>query len=101
MTNTRYSSRRPLTDDEEAQIRKMIASDPDNPELTDPQLAQGRPFAQMFPEFAEKISRGGRGEAAKSEVTLRLDADVLEKLRGSGPGWQQRVNAMLRKVMGL
>lgn len=31
----KYSSKRPLTDEEEAEIQKMIASNPDNPELTD------------------------------------------------------------------
>ena len=29
-------------------------------------------------------------------VSLRMDADVLEKLRALGPGWQTRVNAVLR-----
>jgi len=50
---TRY----PLTHEEEAGIQAGIASDPDNPELTDAQLASARPFAEVFPELAASIQR--------------------------------------------
>jgi uncharacterized protein (DUF4415 family) len=76
----------------------------DNPELTDEELAQMRPFAEVFPELAEAI-RKSRGRPAvdnpKQQVTLRLDAEVLTRLRASGKGWQARVNAVLRKDLGL
>jgi uncharacterized protein (DUF4415 family) len=44
-----------------------------------------------------KPSRRGRPklEAPKVEVKIRLDANIVEHLRGSGPGWQTRVNALL------
>lgn len=35
---------------------------------------------------------------AKVSTTIRFDADVLEALRASGPGWQTRANDALRKV---
>ena len=38
---------------------------------------------------------------AKEQVTLRLDQDVLEHFREDGPGWQERINAALRKAAGL
>jgi uncharacterized protein (DUF4415 family) len=38
---------------------------------------------------------------AKQQVTLRLDPDVLERFRADGPGWQGRINAALRGVLGL
>ena len=59
----RFSSKRPLTDEEEAEIQRMIASDPDNPELTDEQIAQARPFREAFPDLAAAIDRelGRRG----------------------------------------
>ena len=41
-----------------------------------------------------------RGEA-KRQVTLRLDPDVLDRFRAGGPGWQGRINAALRKAVGL
>jgi uncharacterized protein (DUF4415 family) len=40
-------------------------------------------------------------DAAKRQVTLRLDPDVIEKFRAGGPGWQARMNEALRKAVGL
>ncbi len=37
----------------------------------------------------------------KQQVTLRLDPDVLEKFRATGKGWQSRINAELRKALGM
>jgi len=37
---------------------------------------------------------------AKETVTLRLDRDVLDFFQGQGPGWQDRINAALRKAAG-
>ena len=39
--------------------------------------------------------------AAKESVTLRIDRDVLEAYQENGPGWQERINAALRKAAGL
>jgi hypothetical protein len=62
----KFSSRRPLTDDEQAEIQRKIASDPDNPELTDEQVAGLRPFAEVLPALAESVRRGpGRLKATR------------------------------------
>jgi uncharacterized protein (DUF4415 family) len=37
----------------------------------------------------------------KRQVTIRLDSAVIDGFRAKGPGWQSRVNAELRKVLGL
>ncbi len=42
-----------------------------------------------------------RSANVKQQVTLRLDADVLNIFRSSGPGWQGRINAALRKAAGV
>lgn len=36
--------------------------------------------------------------APKVSTTIRLDADVLEKFRATGPGWQGRINAVLKSA---
>ena len=36
----------------------------------------------------------------RQQVSIRLDADVLAKLKATGPGWQTRVNEILRKAVG-
>jgi uncharacterized protein (DUF4415 family) len=90
---------RPLTDEEEAEIQKQIAADPDAPELTDEQLAHGKPFAEAFPELMESISRArGRphSDNPKVPVTIRLDRDVVEKFKATGRGWQGRMNEALK-----
>jgi len=35
------------------------------------------------------------------KISVRLDADVLARLREAGPGWQSRINALLREALGL
>jgi uncharacterized protein (DUF4415 family) len=37
---------------------------------------------------------------AKELVSLRIDRDVLEHFQEAGPGWQERINAALRKAAG-
>lgn len=37
---------------------------------------------------------------AKEMVSLRIDRDVLDFFQEDGPGWQERVNAALRKAAG-
>ena len=40
-------------------------------------------------------------ENPKKQVTLRLDPDVVEMFRATGKGWQSRINAELRKALGI
>ena len=73
------------TDIEDAQILAAALADPDNPTLTDAELLQfwrgrGRP----------------QGSGKKEQVTLRLDAEILEQFRATGNGWQTRINDALR-----
>lgn len=35
----------------------------------------------------------------KQPVTIRLDADVIAWLKSQGPGYQSRINALLRSAM--
>src|SRR5215510_7334764 len=98
---TKFSSKRPLTHEEEAEIQKQIASDPDAPELTDDQLRRGKPFAEAFPDLAESIKRGrGRPPVEKplKQISIRLDPDVISKFKATGKGWQARVNEVLKKA---
>lgn len=48
-----------------------------------------------------KPSRRGRpkSDSPKVEVKIRLDAKTVEHLRGTGPGWQTRVNALLGRLV--
>lgn len=47
--------------------------------------------------FLKKATTGW--PPAKKQLTIRLDADVLDWLKGHGKGYQTRINRILRVVM--
>ena len=100
MTNI-DQGRRILTDAEERRIQRGIAEDPENPEWTEEDFKNARPFAEVFPDLAESI-RQARGrpavEAPKRQISLRLDPDVIDAFKATGKGWQSRINEALRKA---
>lgn len=42
------------------------------------------------------VRRGLQPVPAKSSISLRVDADVLAWFKAQGPGYQTRINAVLR-----
>ncbi len=51
---------------------------------------------------AAPVRRGRpKSPAPKVSTTLRLDPEVLDHFRASGPGWQTRINETLRRAAGL
>lgn len=80
----------------------------DNPEWAAEDFARARPAAEILPpEVLAAFGKGKRGRPvgwtkpnAKKAITLRLDPDVIEGWRQSGPGWQSRMNAALREALG-
>jgi uncharacterized protein (DUF4415 family) len=73
---------------EDAAINAGIAADPDTYELPAKEFAELQP-ARGRPKL----------EHPKAALTMRVDADVLAALKASGPGWQTRVNALLRRAV--
>ncbi len=81
--------------------------DEENLEWTRDDIQKARPafevISELFgPEPAAFLKRGrGRPEKTTRKInqTLRLDADVLKAYRGEGPGWQARINRILRENM--
>lgn len=71
--------------------------DPDNPPLTDEQLKRLRPISKETLDFINRARGRPAAEAPKQAVSLRLDQDVIEHYKKSGPGWQTRMNDALRK----
>ena len=69
-------------------------TDPDDaPELTDAFFERADVYE------GERLVRRGRPklDKVKRQVTLRLDAAVVDGLRATGPGWQTRANAALAR----
>ncbi len=74
----------------------------DNPEWTAEDFAKASPIAELLSgdhlavfQANTKVGRP-RIENPKVPVKLRLDGDVLAALRATGPGWQTRINDMLK-----
>jgi uncharacterized protein (DUF4415 family) len=80
---------KPLTKADRARLRKVMKRPIDYSDI---------------PELDEAwFARAKRGAAAasqpKSQVAFRLDNDVIAWFRAQGPGYQSRVNAILRAYM--
>jgi uncharacterized protein (DUF4415 family) len=105
----RKASKKEVRSYEKSKVNDDAASRPDdeNPEWTLEDFREARPALEVIaevwgPEAAEMIRRRpGRPAKADRTVnqTLRLDADVLEAYRQSGPGWQARMNQVPRDHM--
>jgi len=61
----------------------------DNPPMDNTFMAEMKPSRRGRPKL----------DAPKVEVKIRLDAETVEHLRGSGAGWQTRVNAALGRLV--
>jgi uncharacterized protein (DUF4415 family) len=93
-----------MTEEEDAAITAAALADPDGQPLTEAQLSQFRPMAQVRPDLLRRL-RGQRGpqrsKPLKTRIALRLDPDIVEHFKKRGPGWQSRINATLRKALKL
>ena len=81
--------------------------DAEIPELTAEDFRRMRPAREVLTEqfgaeVAARLLRPRvrpRNPARKSQVTLRLDAEVLEHFKSGGAGWQTRINAALKRAV--
>ena len=69
------------------------------------QAKAGEYAAVHTPEAIIERRRGQPAGSVKADakvaINLRVDPDVLAALRATGPGWQTRVNAILRERFAL
>ena len=90
MNEKKHASRRSLKSDLARVDAHLVTPEEykELPELTDEMLARA------------KIKKRGRPLSLNSRrlISLRLPADVIERWRATGPGWQTRMAERLRKV---
>jgi uncharacterized protein (DUF4415 family) len=84
--------------------RSLIDSNGEVGELTDEDLSKFRPAMDLIPEIVEALerTRGQRGPQKapiKERVGLRLNKDVIDYFRHTGPGWQSRINDILAEFV--
>jgi uncharacterized protein (DUF4415 family) len=79
--------------------------DEETPEATDEWFQNARPASEVLPELfgntiAQEMLKPKRGRpisaSPKAHVNIRLDPDILDAFKGTGSGWQTRLNAALR-----
>jgi uncharacterized protein (DUF4415 family) len=67
---------------------------------TDSRQAAEAAFKAVTTKPAEPLPKAPSPPSARELVSLRIDRDVLEHFQETGPGWQDRINAALRKAAG-
>lgn len=60
------------------------------------QLSADHPEADMAHIVRGIVRRGLQPLPSKASISLRVDQDVLEWFRAQGPGYQTRINTVLR-----
>jgi uncharacterized protein (DUF4415 family) len=66
----------------------------------DPRQAAEAAFKTATTKPPEPAPKTPSLPGAKEMVSLRIDRDVLDYFQEGGPGWQERINAALRKAAG-
>jgi uncharacterized protein (DUF4415 family) len=80
-----------LSPDQEAELKALAARADDEIDMSDiPPLTEA---------FWKQAVRNPFYKPVKTQLTVRLDADVLAWLRAAGAGYQTKLNAILRQAM--
>src|SRR5690348_2026614 len=80
-------------------VSKEPSVDPDDvPEMTDEEIDSFIERADLYE--GDKLIRAGKvgrpkAGQTKALMSIRLDSEVIEWFRESGPGWQSRMNEAL------
>ena len=80
---------KPLTD-QEGEVREITSND----------FKNFKPAQDVLPKsLTAKLGikpRGPQKSPTKERITIRLSPDVVQKFKGTGAGWQSRVDAALK-----
>ena len=80
-----------LTEAREAHLKALAARPESEIDYSD--------IPSLPKEQLRHVRRGAFYRPVKRQITARVDADVLEWLKGQGRGYQSRMNAILRREM--
>jgi uncharacterized protein (DUF4415 family) len=80
-----------LSQDQEVELKALAARADDEIDMSEiPPLTEA---------FWKQAVRNPFYKPVKTQLTVRLDADVLAWLRAAGAGYQTKLNAILRQAM--
>jgi uncharacterized protein (DUF4415 family) len=84
-----------------------VVIDDDNPEWTDADFARAQRGGDIPAHIKAAFPKrrpgrpSGSTTSQKTQIALRVDDEVLGRFKAEGPGWQSRMNKVLRKAVGL
>ena len=84
-------TKQPLTSQELAELANLAAMPDEHIDYSD--------IPPTSPEQWQDAKRGAFYRPVKQQLTLRLDADVIDWFKNQGKGYQARINALLRQAM--
>ena len=85
-------------------MSRKVVFDDDNPEWTEEDFKRAKPPHEILPPHVLKVfpkTRGAQVAPKKVPVSIRLSAEVVERFKAGGPGWQSRIDDVLKKAVGL
>ena len=84
----------PLMEEQKAELKKLAEMSDDDIDYSDIPPLDEKFWANAKPWRDRHLYR-----PTKTSTTVRVDSDVLAWLKASGPGYQTRLNAILREAM--
>lgn len=77
--------------------------DPVNPEWTDADFKKARPASELPADILKAFqrTRGPQKAPKKVPISIRLSQEVIDRLKADGPGWQRRIDDVLKSVLGI
>lgn len=82
---------KPLTSEQQAELAALAAMPDSEIDTTD--------IPPLTETFWKNAVQNPFYKPRKTSTTVRIDADILMWLRAQGPGYQSRINAILRRAM--
>lgn len=81
--------------------KRLIDSRGDVRPLTKSDFRKMKPARDVLPGVVERYrrTRGPQKAPTKVSTTIRLDAAVIAFFRAKGPGWQSRINDVLKAIV--
>lgn len=72
----------------------------ENPPWSAKDFVKARPASEVVPDIVAAAKRRGRPklDRPKVQLTLRLDANVVDAYKSKGAGWQSAINDALRRA---
>lgn len=81
-------------------LHRAITEDADSFELPDEEFRKMRPAAEVVPEIVAAFNtRGIQKSPTKDRITIRLDHGVVDFFKGTGKGWQTKINGVLQEYV--